>query len=55
MTPSFSAAKAPVTRRDAAPRTAPGEPYSLVGPSRNEGHGKRLTAAFEAVDTSRPN
>src|SRR5215204_5174958 len=50
MTPSLSAAKAQVKRRDAAPRTAPGEPYALVGPTRNEGHGKRLTAAFEALE-----
>ena len=49
MTPSLSAAKAPVKRRTPAP-TAPGEPYALVGPSRNEGHGKRLTAAFEALE-----
>src|ERR671921_382704 len=49
MTPSLSAAKAPVKRHTTAP-TAPGEPYSLVGPSRNEGHGKRLTAAFEALE-----
>ena len=26
------------------------EPYAVVGPSRNEGHGKRLTAAFEALE-----
>ena len=26
------------------------EPYSVVGRSRNEGHGKRLTAAFEALE-----
>src|SRR5215207_10025818 len=49
MTPSLSAAKAPVKRRAAAP-ARPGEPYALVGPSRNEGHGKRLTAAFEALE-----
>jgi len=49
MTPSLSAAKAPVKRRTSAP-AAPGEPYALVGPSRNEGHGKRLTAAFEALE-----
>src|SRR5215210_1587482 len=43
MTPSVPAAKAPVPRR-------PGEPYALVGPPRNEGHGKRLTVAFEALE-----
>jgi len=26
------------------------QPYSVVGRSRNEGHGKRLTAAFEALE-----
>ena len=26
------------------------EPYSVVGRTRNEGHGKRLTAAFEALE-----
>src|SRR5215217_6697775 len=50
MTPSFSAAKVPAQRRAAARPAAPGEPYSLVGPTRNEGHGKRLTAAFEALE-----
>jgi putative nucleotidyltransferase with HDIG domain len=34
------------TRAPAAPAT----PYSAVGRSRNEGHGKRLTAAFEALE-----
>src|SRR5688500_20182233 len=48
MTPSLSAAKLPAPRRSAASR--PGEPYALVGRSRNEGHGKRLTAAFEALE-----
>src|SRR5688572_29653652 len=48
MTPSLSAAKPPTERRSG--RGRPGEPYSLVGPSRNEGHGKRLTAAFEALE-----
>src|SRR5688500_20285044 len=48
MTPSLSAAKLPAPRRSAASR--PGEPYALVGPPRNEGHGKRLTAAFEALE-----
>jgi putative nucleotidyltransferase with HDIG domain len=46
MTPPapLNAAAAPVRR----PR--PAEPYSVVGQSRNEGHGKRLTAAFEALE-----
>jgi putative nucleotidyltransferase with HDIG domain len=48
MTPSLSAAEAPAPRRVAATRV--GEPYALVGPPRNEGHGKRLTAAFEALE-----
>ena len=48
MTPSLPAAKPPAPRRSAGAR--PGEPYALVGPPRNEGHGKRLTAAFEALE-----
>ena len=48
MTPSLSAAKPPTERRSG--RARPGEPYALVGPPRNEGHGKRLTAAFEALE-----
>src|SRR3712207_5511837 len=48
MTPSMSAAKPPTQRRAGGAR--PGEPYALVGPPRNEGHGKRLTAAFEALE-----
>src|SRR5918997_2842695 len=35
--------------RTATP-AAPAAPYSSVGRSRNEGHGKRLTAAFEALE-----
>jgi putative nucleotidyltransferase with HDIG domain len=49
MTPSLSAAKPPIERRRSQ-RGRPGEPYALVGPPRNEGHGKRLTAAFEALE-----
>ena len=49
MTPSLSAAKPLTERRSSGGRRA-GEPYALVGPSRNEGHGKRLTAAFEALE-----
>ena len=48
MTPSLSAAKPPTPRGSRGAR--PGEPYALVGPPRNEGHGKRLTAAFEALE-----
>ena len=48
MTPSLSAAPAPVPRRPAVSRAS--EPYAVVGPSRNEGHGKRLTAAFDALE-----
>jgi len=37
--------------RTPAPAAAPGSsPYAAVGRSRNEGHGKRLTAAFEALE-----
>src|SRR5918994_7395177 len=37
--------------RSPAPAAAPGSsPYAAVGRSRNEGHGKRLTAAFEALE-----
>src|SRR3954447_6143553 len=32
------------------PRPRREEPYAVVGPARNEGHGKRLTAAFEALE-----
>src|ERR671916_214743 len=49
MTPSLSAAAKPPTERRSG-RGRPGEPYALVGPARNEGHGKRLTAAFEALE-----
>jgi putative nucleotidyltransferase with HDIG domain len=47
MSPSLSAA-APTARRSATDRSS--EPYALVGPPRNEGHGKRLTSAFEALE-----
>jgi putative nucleotidyltransferase with HDIG domain len=49
MTPSLSAAKPLNERRSSVGRRA-GEPYAVVGSSRNEGHGKRLTAAFEALE-----
>src|SRR5919199_3859026 len=45
MTPAPTTAPAPAPRRMRA-----AEPYSVVGNSRNEGHGKRLTAAFEALE-----
>ena len=35
---------------NAAPASRSQEPYAVVGRSRNEGHGKRLTAAFEALE-----
>jgi putative nucleotidyltransferase with HDIG domain len=39
------------TKPLAAPRRArSSEPYAVVGTPRNEGHGKRLTAAFEALE-----
>jgi HD-like signal output (HDOD) protein len=47
-TSTSSAVQAPAARRPAAARST--EPYALVGPARNEGHGKRLTAAFEALE-----
>src|SRR5690349_6310120 len=39
----------PAAPRAAAPPATP-QPYAAVGRSRNEGHGKRLTAAFEALE-----
>ena len=46
VTPPMTATKAPALQR--RPRLA--EPYAVVGTARNEGHGKRLTAAFEALE-----
>ena len=41
----------PAGTRTPPPAGSPGpSPYSAVGRSRNEGHGKRLTAAFEALE-----
>jgi putative nucleotidyltransferase with HDIG domain len=41
----------PVTAGTPAPGgSRPAQPYAAVGRSRNEGHGKRLTAAFEALE-----
>src|SRR3954471_2743926 len=45
MTPPAQTTAAP-TR----PRLRRDAPYAVVGPARNEGHGKRLTAAFEALE-----
>ena len=48
MPPAAPPASAPDASRVAK---APGrEPYAVVGRPRNEGHGKRLTAAFEALE-----
>ena len=38
------------TRAPAAAGSTGSSPYAAVGRSRNEGHGKRLTAAFEALE-----
>ena len=38
----------PAARR--AARRCADEPYAVVGRPHNEGHGKRLTAAFEALE-----
>jgi putative nucleotidyltransferase with HDIG domain len=38
------------TRTSAAAGSSGPSPYAAVGRSRNEGHGKRLTAAFEALE-----
>jgi putative nucleotidyltransferase with HDIG domain len=47
--PRATAAPAPsAAPRAAAPASS--QPYAAVGRSRNEGHGKRLTAAFEALE-----
>src|SRR5918912_1523108 len=46
MTPPVQTTAAPAAR----PRPRREEPYTVVGPARNEGHGKRLTAAFEALE-----
>src|SRR3954454_17877503 len=53
MTP-LRATAIPVPARDAREPVAAPSPaltaYASVGRSRNEGHGKRLTAAFEALE-----
>src|SRR5687768_5036788 len=38
------------TRTPASSGSPGSSPYAAVGRSRNEGHGKRLTAAFEALE-----
>src|SRR5919204_2421081 len=48
VTPPTQTTAAPVVRP--RPRNRREEPYAVVGPARNEGHGKRLTAAFEALE-----
>src|SRR3954452_23006125 len=45
---AMSTATAPASVRPPAPRGD--APYAVVGRPRNEGHGKRLTAAFEALE-----
>src|ERR671932_767492 len=49
MTPPRATAAPLMTGPRARPAAAD-QPYSVVGRSRNEGHGKRLTAAFEALE-----
>ena len=51
MTPPRATAM-PVPAGTSAPGGSPrpAQPYAAVGRSRNEGHGKRLTAAFEALE-----
>src|ERR687885_229407 len=48
MTPRATAMPVPTGTRPAP--AGPTQPYAAVGRSRNEGHGKRLTAAFEALE-----
>jgi putative nucleotidyltransferase with HDIG domain len=47
--PRATAVPAPPAAPRASAPAAP-QPYAAVGRSRNEGHGKRLTAAFEALE-----
>ncbi len=47
----MSTATAPAVVRPTRPRGD--APYAVVGRPRNEGHGKRLTAAFEALEDVR--
>src|ERR687885_350990 len=48
MTPRATAMPVPTGTRPAP--AGPTQPYAAVGRSRNEGNGKRLTAAFEALE-----
>src|SRR3954463_13259625 len=48
--PRATAVPAPPAAPRAATAPAAPQPYAAVGRSRNEGHGKRLTAAFEALE-----
>src|SRR3954452_10803743 len=48
--PRATAVPAPPAAPRAAAAPATPQPYAAVGRSRNEGHGKRLTAAFEALE-----
>src|ERR671917_1984728 len=50
MTPPRATAMPVPAAGHRAPAAAPSQPYAAVGRSRNEGHGKRLTAAFEALE-----
>jgi putative nucleotidyltransferase with HDIG domain len=51
MTPPATAPpSAPVARATAPAAPRGSEPYRVVGRPRNEGHGKRLTSAFEALE-----
>src|SRR5918992_1195760 len=48
--PSMTPPQSPSVPAARRPQSTGREPYSVVGRSRNEGHGKRLTAAFEALE-----
>src|SRR3954463_549289 len=48
--PRATAVPAPPAAPRAATAPAAPQPFPAVGRSRNEGHGKRLTAAFEALE-----
>src|SRR3954454_8335702 len=50
MTPRATAAPAPPPAATRTSAPAAPQPYAAVSRSRNEGHGKRLTAAFEALE-----
>jgi len=48
--PRATALPAPLVGTRATVASRSSQPYTAVGRSRNEGHGKRLTAAFEALE-----